>query len=40
MSTFAMIVVAVLVGLFAVLSLLPAFLKDMEDDSLVQPRNS
>ena len=39
MSLFVIIVLVVLVGLFAVLSLLPVIFKDSELDSLVQHRN-
>ena len=35
MSPFVVIIVAVLVGLFAILSLLPAVLKDSDIDSVV-----
>jgi hypothetical protein len=39
MSLFVIIIVAVLVGLFAVHSLLPVIFKDSDLDSLVQHRN-
>jgi len=39
MSPFAMVVVSSLVGLFALLSLLPMFFNEMETDTLVQLRD-
>lgn len=39
MSVFVNLFVAALIGLFVVLSLLPAMLKDSDKDSLVQSRH-